>query len=102
MVGRELLRNPSLLIAEDPTQGLDIGSIEQVRTTILDYASKGGSVVLVSQDLSEVLALSDRIVVMYEGRIVGERKSGDLDIGGNWINDDWPFVRWRRKGGKSK
>lgn len=80
VVGRELLRNPSLLIAEDPTQGLDIGSIEQVRTTILDYASKGGSVVLVSQDLSEVLALSDRIVVMYEGRIVGERKSGDLDI----------------------
>lgn len=80
VVGRELSSNPALLIAEDPTQGLDIGSIEQVRTTILDYATQGGGVLLVSQDLSEVLALSDRVIVMYEGQIVGEYGADDLDL----------------------
>ncbi len=80
VVGRELTSNPALLIAEDPTQGLDIGSIEQVRSMILDYAQDGGGVLLVSQDLSEVLSLSDRIMIMYEGRIVGEYCAGELDL----------------------
>ncbi len=80
VVGRELTSGPALLIAEDPTQGLDIGSIEQVRSMILDYAEGGGGVLLVSQDLSEVLSLSDRIMIMYEGRIVGEYSAGELDL----------------------
>lgn len=83
VVGRELTSGPALLIAEDPpTQGLDIGSIEQVRSMILDYAAGGGGggVLLVSQDLSEVLSLSDRIMIMYEGRIVGEYAAGELDL----------------------
>lgn len=80
VVGRELTSNPVLLMAEDPTQGLDIGSIEQVRGMILDFAEKGGGVLLVSQDLSEVLSLSDRVMVMYEGRIVGEYLSKELDL----------------------
>ena len=73
VVGRELSTHPRLLIAEDPTQGVDIGSVESIRHHLLEWAQQGCGVLLVSQDLSEVLALSDRVLVMYEGSIVGER-----------------------------
>ena len=77
VVGRELSTEPILLIAEDPTQGVDIGSVEFIREKLLDWASRGCAVLLVSGDLSEVLALSDRILVLYEGQVSGERQ-GDL------------------------
>lgn len=76
VVGRELATHPRLLIAEDPTQGVDIGSVEAIRKELLKAASQGCGILLVSQDLSEVLALSDRIVVLYEGRIAGEKRPG--------------------------
>jgi len=76
VVGRELETEPNLLIAEDPTQGIDIGSVEAVRGHLLRAAELGCGILLVSQDLSEVLALSDRVLVLYEGRIVGEKLPG--------------------------
>ncbi len=76
-MGRELSTEPILLIAEDPTQGVDIGSVEFIREKLLDWASRGCAVLLVSGDLSEVLAPSDRILVLYEGQVSGERQ-GDL------------------------
>lgn len=74
VVGRELETEPRLLVAEDPTQGIDIGSVEAVRQHLLDAADRGCGVLLVSQDLTEVIALSDRVIVLYEGKIAGERR----------------------------
>ncbi len=72
VVGRELEVEPRLLVAEDPTQGIDIGSVEAVRHHLLSAAERGCGVLLVSQDLSEVIALSDRVIVLYEGKVAGE------------------------------
>ncbi len=72
VLGRELAKDPILLVAEDPTRGLDVGATEYVRTQILQFAAKGKSVLLVSQDLNELLMLSDRIIVLFKGEIVGE------------------------------
>jgi len=69
-----------LMIASQPTRGVDIGAIESIRN-ILNRAKKGGTaVLLVSADLDEIIALSDRIIVMHEGRISGELPGGDVDI----------------------
>ncbi|HGY08431.1 MAG TPA: ABC transporter ATP-binding protein [Oceanithermus profundus] len=72
IVGRELARNPKLLVAAQPTRGVDIGAIEFIHQNIVEARDQGMAVLLVSADLNEVMSLSDRILVMYEGRIVGE------------------------------
>jgi ABC-type uncharacterized transport system ATPase subunit len=72
VLGRELAKDPILLVAEDPTRGLDVGATEYVRTQILQFAAEGKSVLLVSQDLNELLMLSDRIIVLFKGEVVGE------------------------------
>ncbi|WP_243028186.1 ABC transporter ATP-binding protein [Thermus albus] len=72
VVGRELLRGPRLLIAAQPTRGVDVGAIEFIHQRLVEARDQGLAVLLVSADLSEVISLSDRILVMYEGRIVGE------------------------------
>ena len=74
VLSRELDTNARLLIAAQPTRGVDIGAIEQIRAAILRAVKNGSGVLLVSADLEEILALSDRIIVMYEGRIAGEMK----------------------------
>ena len=71
VVARELSKKPKILIACNPTRGLDISATSQIHGLIFGYASSGGSVLLVSADLSEVLTLSNRIGVMYRGRMVG-------------------------------
>lgn len=72
ILGRELAKDPTLLVAEDPTRGLDVGATEYIRNQILNFAASGKSVLLVSQDLNELLMLSDRIIVLFKGEIVGE------------------------------
>lgn len=72
IVGREIERNPDLLIAVQPTRGLDIGAIEVIHNLLLDQREKDKAILLVSYELDQVLTLSDRILVMYEGEIVGE------------------------------
>jgi len=72
VVGRELSGNPSFIIANQPTRGLDVGSIEFVHKTLIEERDKGAGVLLVSVELDEVLALSDRILVLYRGKIQGE------------------------------
>jgi general nucleoside transport system ATP-binding protein len=69
-VARELSRQIKLLIASQPTRGLDIGSIEYIHGQILKRRNEGVGVLLVSTELDEVLQLSDRIAVMYRGKIV--------------------------------
>jgi len=72
VLGRELSGSPSCIIANQPTRGLDVGSIEFVHRTLLDARDNGAAVLLVSAEIDEVRALSDRIVVLYRGRIAGE------------------------------
>lgn len=76
IVGRELSANPELLVAHQPTRGLDVGSTEYIQSLLVQARNNGRGVLLVSADFDEVLDLSDRILVMYEGKIIGELKRG--------------------------
>jgi general nucleoside transport system ATP-binding protein len=71
IVAREFDQNPKLLIAAQPTRGIDVGSIEFIHQRLLQARDNGKAVLLISADLEEILSLSDRIAVMYEGRIAG-------------------------------
>ncbi len=75
VVARELESDTDLLIASQPTRGIDIGSIETIRKNIVEYRDKNKGVLLISAELEEILTLSDRILVMYEGKIVGDLDS---------------------------
>ena len=75
VVGRELSGNPFFIIANQPTRGLDVGSIEFVHKTLIEERDKGAGVLLVSVELDEAMALSDRILVLYRGKIQGELKT---------------------------
>ena len=72
IIAREIDKDPELLIAVQPTRGLDVGAIEYIHKQIVSQRDSGKGVLLVSLELDEVMALSDRILVMYEGEIVGE------------------------------
>jgi simple sugar transport system ATP-binding protein len=71
IVAREFDQNPKLLIAAQPTRGIDVGSIEFIHQRLLQARDKGKAVLLISADLEEILSISDRIAVMYEGQVVG-------------------------------
>lgn len=71
VIGRELAGDPAVVLANQPTRGLDVGSIEFVHRTLLQACEAGVGVLLVSTELDEVLALSHRIAVMYQGRLIG-------------------------------
>jgi ABC-type uncharacterized transport system ATPase subunit len=77
IVAREFSREPKLIIAAQPTRGLDVGATEYVRRKLVEMRDRGSAVLLVSADLDEVRALSDRIAVMYEGEIVAIKDPKD-------------------------
>jgi simple sugar transport system ATP-binding protein len=77
VLARELGRDPELLVAAQPTRGLDVGAIEFVHSRILEERSSGKAVLLISLELEEVQSLADRILVMYEGEIVKEFVAGE-------------------------
>ena len=70
VLAREISRNPRVILAAQPTRGLDIGATEYVRAQLIEQRNKGAAVMLVSEDLDEILALSDRIAVIYEGQVM--------------------------------
>ena len=72
VVAREVARNPKVLIAAQPTRGLDVGAIEYVHRRLVAERDEGRAILLVSLELDEILSLSDRILVIFEGQIVGE------------------------------
>ena len=72
VVAREVSRDPQVLIAAQPTRGLDVGAIEFVHRRLVEQRDAGKAVLLVSLELEEIVSLSDRILVLYEGRIVAE------------------------------
>ena len=80
VLARELSRDPGVLIAAQPTRGVDIGATEYIHQRLLQERDNGTAILLISEDLDEIRALSDRIAVMYEGRIVGEVENVDVDI----------------------
>jgi ABC-type uncharacterized transport system ATPase subunit len=69
-----------VIVASQPTRGLDVGATDFVRRQLIAQRDRGAAVVLISEDLDEILALSDRIVVMYEGEIAGEMARLDADV----------------------
>jgi ABC-type uncharacterized transport system ATPase subunit len=70
ILARELSRNPKVLVAAQPTRGVDIGATEYIHQRLLDQRAQGTATLLISEDLDEILALADRIAVIYEGRIM--------------------------------
>src|SRR5690606_21244571 len=80
LLARTLARDPVALVVSQPTRGLDVGATAFVHRQLLDRREAGAGILLVSEDLEELLALADRIVVLYEGRIVGEMPAADADI----------------------
>jgi ABC-type uncharacterized transport system ATPase subunit len=70
VLARELSRSPRVILAAQPTRGLDIGATEYVREQLLEQRRQGAAIMLISEDLDEILALSDRIAVIYEGQIM--------------------------------
>jgi simple sugar transport system ATP-binding protein len=80
VVGRELSRDIKLLLAAQPTRGVDVGSIEYIHERIVEARDAGVGVLIVSTELDEIMALSDRILVMYRGRIVAEFEGGKAGI----------------------
>lgn len=81
ILARELNRNPKALVCVNPTRGLDVGAIENVHSSILETRKYGTGVLLISTELEEILSLSDRIAVMFEGRIMGILENrGNLDM----------------------
>jgi ABC-type uncharacterized transport system ATPase subunit len=80
VLGREFADDPLVLVVAQPTRGLDVGAIETVHSYLRDAAAKGVAILLMSEDLDEVRALADRILVIYEGEIVGELHAGAASI----------------------
>jgi general nucleoside transport system ATP-binding protein len=80
VLARELSRNPRVLVASQPTRGLDVGAIEYMTARLRAVAESGVAVLLVSTELEEILDLSDRVVVIHRGRVVGEMARDEVDL----------------------
>ena len=79
ILAREISSQPTLMVAVQPTRGLDVGAIEGVQRLLLAQREAGAAVLLISEELEELLSLSDRIYVIYEGKIMGEVMDGDIE-----------------------
>lgn len=85
ILAREISGHPVFLVAMQPTRGLDVGAIEGVHRLLLEQRDAGAAILLVSEELEELLSLSDRIYVIYEGKIMGEVLDGDIDAIGQMM-----------------
>jgi simple sugar transport system ATP-binding protein len=80
VLARELSYSPKVLVAAQPTRGLDVGAIEWMTDRLRRVADSGVGVLLISNELEEILQLSDRVVVLFRGRIIGEMDRADVDL----------------------
>ena len=80
ILAREISAGPKLIVAVQPTRGLDVGAIEAVQRVLLDARARGAAILLISEELDELMALSDRIVGIYEGEIMGELRAEDATL----------------------
>jgi simple sugar transport system ATP-binding protein len=84
VLARELSRKPKFIIASQPTRGLDVGATEYVHKKLIEMRDQGCAILLITADLDEMFALSDRIAVIYEGKIVAvsdRNKTNELELG---------------------
>ncbi len=81
ILARELSGDPRVLLVSQPTRGVDVGAAEYIHSRLMEQRRRGTAILIISGDLDEVLALSDRIVVMYEGTIIGEVDPGEASRG---------------------
>jgi ABC-type uncharacterized transport system ATPase subunit len=79
ILAREISSEPKLMVAVQPTRGLDVGAIEGIQKLLLSQREYGAAILLISEELEELLSLSDRIYVIYEGQIMGEISDGDIN-----------------------
>ena len=79
IIGREVANNPDVLIAVQPTRGLDVGAIEYIHKELIKLRDQGKAVLLISLELSEVMNVADTIAVIYNGTIVDTFKQGTVD-----------------------
>ena len=77
VVGREILRAPGVLVASQPTWGVDAGAAATIRQALIDLAARGAAVLVISQDLDELTGISDRIAVMFRGRLSAPMTRGE-------------------------
>ncbi len=80
MLGREIARKPDVIIASEPTHGLDVGATEYVRNKLVELRDSGKAVLLISTDLDEIMQLSDRIAVMYEGELIAQGPTREFNL----------------------
>lgn len=99
ILAREISSEPKLMVAVQPTRGLDVGAIEGVQKLLLSQRESGAAILLISEELEELLTLSDRIYVIYEGEIMGEISDGDIDKIGQMMTGT-PLVQIEAEGGK--
>jgi ABC-type sugar transport system ATPase subunit len=78
IIGRWLMSDPKVLFCDEPTRGIDVGAKAEIHSILMDLAAQGMAIVVVSSELPEIMAISDRIVVMCEGRITGELKRSEF------------------------
>ena len=79
VLAREIERNPDLLLVGQPTRGVDIGAIEFIHQQIVALRDQGKAILLISVELDEILSLSDRVLVMFDGEIMGERQPANTN-----------------------
>jgi len=80
ILAREIESEPRLMIAVQPTRGLDVGAVEAAHRLLMERRTAGAAILLISEDLDEILTLSDRVAVLYEGRVVGIMDAVDTDV----------------------
>ncbi len=80
LLAREIARDPKILLAAQPTRGIDVGATEFIHGQFLAMRAAGGAVLLISEDLEEIFALSDRIAVMYGGRIMADMPVAEASV----------------------
>ena len=80
LMGRELISNPEVIIASQPTRGLDVNAVEAIHNLLVDQRDRGSAILLISEDLDELFKLSNRIHVMFEGKIIKSFNIDDADI----------------------
>lgn len=85
ILAREISGHPALLVAVQPTRGLDVGAIEGVHRLLLAQREAGAAILLISEELEELLSLSDRVAVIYEGRLMGEVRDPDVETVGQMM-----------------
>ena len=80
LMGRELTINPEVILASQPTRGLDVNSVDKIHQLLVEQRNNGSAILLISEDLDELFKLSNRLLVIFEGKIIQSFETGEMDI----------------------